>query len=75
LIGGIYKTASLSEWYQEHGHHAVYAKGKEVPGIKKSRSISLPVIANIVAEDNDAPSVTPYLVEEDESELVETAKV
>ncbi|MCW5960046.1 MAG: radical SAM protein [Pyrinomonadaceae bacterium] len=69
IIEEMHKTASLGEWYQEHGRHAVYAKGKEVPGIKKSRSISLPVIANIVAEDNDAPSVTPYLVEE-ESETV-----
>ncbi len=67
IIEEMHKTASLGEWYQEHGRHAVYAKGKEVPGIKKSRSISLPVIANIVSEDNDAPSVTPYLIEEEES--------
>ncbi len=66
IIEEMHKTASLGEWYQEHGRHAVYAKGKEVPGIKKSRSISLPVIANIVSEDNDAPEATPYLVAEDE---------
>ncbi len=75
IIEEMHKTASLGEWYQEHGRHAVYAKGKEVPGIKKARSISLPVIANIVAEDSDAPQITPYLVEEDESEMVETMKV
>lgn len=75
IIEEMHKTASLGEWYQEHGRHAVYAKGKEVPGIKKARSISLPVIANIISEDNDAAQITPYLIEEDESELVETMKV
>lgn len=61
----MHKTASLGEWYEEHGRHAVYDKDKEVPGIKKPRSISLPVIANIISEDNDAPKLTPYLVEEE----------
>ena len=63
----MHKTASLSEWYQEHGRHAVYAKGKEVPGIKKVRSLSLPVIAKVLEEDIDRPAVTPYLVDEDET--------
>lgn len=62
----MHKTASLSEWYQEHGRHAVYAKGKEVPGIGKTRSLSLPVIAKVLAEDLDKPAATPYLVEEEE---------
>jgi uncharacterized radical SAM superfamily Fe-S cluster-containing enzyme len=66
IIEEMHKTASLSEWYQEHGRHAVYAKGKEVPGISKTRSLSLPVIAKIVSEDIDAPEKTPYLVEHDE---------
>ncbi|HEV7644980.1 MAG TPA: radical SAM protein [Pyrinomonadaceae bacterium] len=66
IIEEMHKTASLSEWYKENGRHAVYAAGKEVPGIAKVRSLSLPVIAKIVSEDNDAPAATPYLVEHDE---------
>src|SRR5687768_6699739 len=67
IIEEMHKTASLSEWYQENGRHAVYAKGKEVPGIQKVRSLSLPVIAKVLEEDIDKPSVTPYLVEEEET--------
>lgn len=70
IIEEMHKTASLSQWYKDHGRHAVYAAGKQVPGIAKTRSLSLPVIAKIVAEDNDAPTVTPYLVEEEEKETV-----
>ena len=66
IIEEMHKTASLSEWYKDHGRHAVYAKGKDVPGIQKVRSLSLPVIAKIVSEDLDAPATSPYLVEEDE---------
>lgn len=66
IIEEMHKTASLSEWYKDHGRHAVYAKGKEVPGITKTRSLSLPVIAKVLEEDIDKPAVTPYLVEEDE---------
>ena len=75
IIEEMHKTASLSEWHKEHGRHAVYAKGKEVPGIGKTRSLSLPVIAKIIAEDNDAPTVTPYLVDEQEAEKAETVTV
>ncbi len=75
IIEEMHKTASLSEWYQDHGRHAVYAKGKEVPGIGKTRSLSLPVIAKIVSEDIDAPEKTPYLVEEDEAKEFETLGV
>jgi uncharacterized radical SAM superfamily Fe-S cluster-containing enzyme len=70
IIEEMHKTASLSEWYQEHGRHAVYAKGKEVPGIGKTRSLSLPVIAKVLQEDLDKPAVTPYLVEDEEKETV-----
>ena len=70
IIEEMHKTASLSEWYQEHGRHAVYAKGKEVPGIAKTRSLSLPVIAKVLQEDLDKPTVTPYLIEEEENETV-----
>ena len=70
IVEEMNKTASLAQWYKENGRHAVYAKGKEVAGIGKTRSLSLPVIAKIVAEDNDAPSVSPYLVEEEERETV-----
>jgi uncharacterized radical SAM superfamily Fe-S cluster-containing enzyme len=66
IIEEMHKTASLGEWYQENGRHAVYAKGKEVPGIQKTRSLSLPVIAKIVSDDLDAVVTSPYLVEEDE---------
>src|SRR5687768_11427903 len=67
IIEEMHKTASLSEWYQEHGRHAVYAKGKEVPGIQKTRSLSLPVIAKVLEEDIDKAAVSPYLIEEDET--------
>jgi 7,8-dihydro-6-hydroxymethylpterin dimethyltransferase len=66
IIEEMHKTASLSQWYEEHGRHAVYAKGKEVPGIQKVRSLSLPVIAKVLEPDIDKPAVSPYLVEEDE---------
>jgi uncharacterized radical SAM superfamily Fe-S cluster-containing enzyme len=67
IIEEMHKTASLSEWYQEHGRHAVYAKGKEVPDIGKTRSLSLPVIAKVLEEDIDKATVSPYLIEEDET--------
>jgi hypothetical protein len=66
IIEEMHKTASLSEWYKEHGRHAVYAKGHEVPNIGKTRSLSLPVIAKVLEEDIDKPAATPYLVEDDE---------
>jgi uncharacterized radical SAM superfamily Fe-S cluster-containing enzyme len=70
IVEEMNKTASLAEWYKENGRHDVYAKGKEVPGIKKTRSLSLPVIAKVLEEDLDKPAVTPYLVEEEEYEKV-----
>jgi len=66
IIEEMHKTASLSEWYKEHGRHAVYAKGHEVPGIGKVRSLSLPVIAKVLEEDIDKATATPYLIEEEE---------
>ena len=68
IVEEMNKTASLSEWYKENGRHAVYAKGKEVPNIAKTRSLSLPVIAKVLAEDLDKPAVTPYLIEAEENE-------
>jgi uncharacterized radical SAM superfamily Fe-S cluster-containing enzyme len=68
IVEEMNKTASLSEWYKENGRHAVYAKGKEVAGIGKTRSLSLPVIAKVLEEDLDKPTVTPYLVEDEEYE-------
>jgi 7,8-dihydro-6-hydroxymethylpterin dimethyltransferase len=67
IIEEMHKTASLSEWYKEHGRHAVYAKGHEVPNIGKTRSLSLPVIAKVLEPDIDKPAVSPYLVEEEET--------
>jgi uncharacterized radical SAM superfamily Fe-S cluster-containing enzyme len=68
IIEEMHKTATLSEWYKENGRHAVYAKGKHVPGIEKSRSLSLPIVQAILAEDDNSPKPSPYLVEEHEEE-------
>lgn len=73
IIEEMHKTASLSEWYKENGRHDVYAKGKAVPGIGKTRSLSLPVIAKVLEQDIDKPSATPYLVETEENEAVEVS--
>jgi uncharacterized radical SAM superfamily Fe-S cluster-containing enzyme len=67
IIEEMHKTASLSEWYKENGRHDVYAKGKAVPGIGKTRSLSLPVIAKVLEPDIDKPIATPYLIEENET--------
>jgi 7,8-dihydro-6-hydroxymethylpterin dimethyltransferase len=72
IIEEMHKTANLAEWYKEHGRHAVYAKGKAVPGIQKARTLSLPVVQAILKADADeppAPAATPYLVGEAEQEL------
>lgn len=66
IIEEMHKTASLAGWYEEHGRHAVYAKGHEVPNIEKTRSLSLPVIEKVLEQDVDKPSATPYLVEDGE---------
>jgi uncharacterized radical SAM superfamily Fe-S cluster-containing enzyme len=70
IIENMHKTAGLAEWYEEHGRHAVYAKGKAVPGIKTKHSLSLPIIHEILSVDADAPAptATPYLVEEEPAE-------
>src|SRR5882724_8806406 len=69
IIENMHKTANLGEWYEEHGRHAVYAAGHEVPGIARKHSLSLPIIHAVLAEDSDEKpiSVSPYLVEEKES--------
>jgi len=68
IIENMHKTANLGEWYEEHGRHAVYAAGHNVPGIEKRHSLSLPIISQILAEDtNDSSAIiTPHLVEEHE---------
>jgi uncharacterized radical SAM superfamily Fe-S cluster-containing enzyme len=72
IIENMHKTASLSEWYEEHGRHAVYAKGKAVPGIEKARTLSLPIVQSILAADADESdrAASPYLVEEEETAVV-----
>lgn len=70
LIEEMHKTANLAEWYKENGRHAVYAKGKAVPGIEKTRSLSLPIIQKIIDEDNGVKTVSPYLIEDEEKEVV-----
>ncbi|MCA1625840.1 MAG: radical SAM protein [Acidobacteria bacterium] len=70
IVEEMNKTASLAEWYKENGRHDVYAKGKTVPNIAKTRSLSLPVIAKVLQEDLDKTAVTPYLVEEEEYKKV-----
>jgi uncharacterized radical SAM superfamily Fe-S cluster-containing enzyme len=73
IIEEMHKTAGLAEWYKENGRHAVYAKGKHVPGIQKARTLSLPIVHQILVEDADTPpvpSATPYLVEESDEVAV-----
>jgi len=71
IIENMHKTAGLAEWYKENGRHPVYAKGKQVPGISKKHSLSLPVVRQILAEDSDESDrvLTPHLVEEDAEEV------
>jgi hypothetical protein len=67
ILENMHKTAGLADWYKEHGRHAVYAKGKPVPGISKKHSLSLPVVHAILAADADESdkAATPYIVEEE----------
>jgi uncharacterized radical SAM superfamily Fe-S cluster-containing enzyme len=70
IIENMHKTANLAEWYEEHGRHAVYAKGKAVPLRTTKHTLSLPIINQVLAEDRDgepAANVTPYLIEEEET--------
>jgi hypothetical protein len=68
IIENMHKTANLSEWYKEHERHPVYAAGHNVPNISKKHSLSLPIVNQILAEDESAmPAiVTPHLVEDHE---------
>jgi uncharacterized radical SAM superfamily Fe-S cluster-containing enzyme len=71
IIENMHKTANLGEWYEQHGRHAVYAAGHEVPNISKKHSLSLPIIQAVLAEDQEPqPVVSPYLVEDREEETV-----
>ncbi len=72
IIENMHKTANLGDWYQEHGRHAVYAKGKHVPGIERARTLSLPVVQSILAADADEKDggATPFLIEEEEEATV-----
>jgi hypothetical protein len=72
IIENMHKTAGLAQWYEEHGRHPVYAKGKSVPLATTKHSLSLPIVNAILAEDADEPvkSVSPYLVEENEEALL-----
>ncbi len=72
IIENMHKTAGLAEWYEEHGRHAVYAKGKPVPGITKKHTLSLPIVQAILEQDAAQPvtKVSPYLVEETAEEEV-----
>lgn len=66
IIENMHKTASVAEWYKNHGRHPVYAKGKKVPGIQKAKSIVLPVINKIPSEQK---KISPYLIDEDSIDL------
>src|SRR5438876_428206 len=72
IIENMHKTANLADWYEEHGRHAVYAAGHNVPGIARKHSLSLPIIQAVLAEDADEKPVvvSPYLVEEREEQSV-----
>jgi tetraether lipid synthase len=69
IIENMHKTANLGEWYEQHGRHAVYAAGKSVPLQSKKHSLSLPIIQAVLADDADEKpvSVTPYLIEDEET--------
>ncbi len=69
IIENMHKTASLAEWYDEHGRHPVYAAGHSVPLKATKHSLSLPIIQAVLAEDADEkpPVVSPYLVEQEET--------
>ncbi|HEY6119965.1 MAG TPA: radical SAM protein [Pyrinomonadaceae bacterium] len=67
IIENMHKTANLADWYEEHGRHPVYAAGHSVPLKTAKHSLSLPIVQAVLAEDADhQPTVTPYLVEEEE---------
>src|SRR3954467_12071345 len=51
IIENMHKTANLGDWYEEHGRHKVYAKGKNVPLETTKHSLSLPIVNAILAED------------------------
>ena len=72
IIENMHKTAGLAQWYEEHGRHPVYAKGKSVPLATTKHSLSLPIVNAILSEDADEPvkSVSPYLVEENEEATI-----
>ncbi len=71
IIENMHKTANLSEWYQEHERHPVYAAGHNVPNIPKKHSLSLPIVnALIDADDSDQSIATPHLVKEYEEVAV-----
>ena len=72
IIENMHKTANLGEWYEEHGRHAVYAAGHNVPGITKKHSLSLPIVNAIIEHDgNGQPApLSPYLIEEQEQDAV-----
>ncbi|MFN3329775.1 MAG: hypothetical protein ACK419_02490, partial [Pyrinomonadaceae bacterium] len=69
IIENMHMTATVAEWYKTHGRHPVYAKGKMVPGIGKTKSLALPVIAKRILAEEEKP-ISPYLVEESEVECV-----
>src|SRR5882757_5064049 len=55
IIENMHKNATVAEWYKNHGKHEIYAKGKNVPGISKKHSLSLPIVNAILAEDAVEP--------------------
>ena len=41
IIENMYKTATLTKWYEDNGRHAIYAGGKAVPMADPSHSLAL----------------------------------
>jgi hypothetical protein len=41
IIEKMHMTATLTKWYEEHGRHAIYAGGKDVPLADKSHALAL----------------------------------
>jgi tetraether lipid synthase len=56
IIENMYKTATVAEWNKEHGKHAVYAGGHDVPLSTFDHNLVLnPVDVARVREKGDAP--------------------
>src|SRR2546425_2233328 len=70
IIENMHKTANLADWYKENERHAVYAAGHNVPNIPKKHSLSLPIVRAIIESDGQPVPVSPYLIEDQEEQVL-----